>query len=178
MLHEFDIIVACTTKIGGIGYNGDIPWYIRDDMVHFRKITSLAPSGKTNAVIMGRLTWNSLPSKPLKNRVNIVVTSKHDMDVDLFLRVASSLDDALQQASNIPNIHKIFIIGGGKLYQDAIQHDLCNRVYVTYITPATFIPFDTFFPLEYMHSNFTKENESSTYNNGDIQYTFVTYIKN
>jgi len=170
------MIVACTAKVGGIGYNGDIPWYVKDDLVRFRRVTTLAPCGKVNAVIMGRLTWDTLPNKPLKNRVNIVVTSKHDIKEGDVV-IASSLNDALNKATNIENINKVFVIGGGKLYQEAISHNNCNRVYVTYVIPRTFIPMDTFFPIEFMHSNFTKESESVTYDNGDLQYTFATYIK-
>lgn len=46
-------------------------------MAYFAKVTSVAPEGKANAVIMGRNTWESIPPKfrPLPNRVNVVLTT-------------------------------------------------------------------------------------------------------
>lgn len=71
------LIVACTAK-NGIGKDGGLPWRLPKEMGYFARATSSAPAGKHNAVIMGRNTWESIPSKfrPLKDRFNIVVTSR------------------------------------------------------------------------------------------------------
>lgn len=54
----------------GIGKNGDLPWPKNpDDLQWFKECTN----GK--AVVMGRKTWESLPRKPLPNRLNFVITS-------------------------------------------------------------------------------------------------------
>jgi len=167
------MIVACTEN-GGIGFKGSIPWYVRDDLIRFRKITTLAPIGKTNAVIMGRNTWESLPYKPLKGRVNIVLSTSH---VDGTPLIARTLDEALLQATSVENIHKIFVIGGGAVYKQAIEYDQCRRVYITRVEPSTPIEVDAFFPLQYMYENFQQENTSSSYEDGKCSYTFMTYIR-
>jgi dihydrofolate reductase len=62
-------IIACDPK-GGIGYQNKLPWSkIEGDLPRFKELTT----GKT--VVMGRNTWDSLPRKPLPNRINYVVSS-------------------------------------------------------------------------------------------------------
>lgn len=71
------LIVACTTK-NGIGKDGGLPWKLPKEMAYFRQATMSCPPGTRNAVIMGRNTWESIPPKfrPLRERVNVVVTSR------------------------------------------------------------------------------------------------------
>ena len=72
----FSLILASTLN-GGIGVNGRIPWEIKDEIMLFKQITTSVNSYiKKNAIIMGYDTWKSLPFKPLKNRINIILTSK------------------------------------------------------------------------------------------------------
>ena len=61
-------IIAAVAADGAIGRRGDLLWHIPDDLRHFKSLTIGAP------VIMGRLTWESLPKRPLPKRLNIVVT--------------------------------------------------------------------------------------------------------
>ena len=68
-----NLIVALCKNNNGIGFENKIPWYLKEELNYFKKITT---SWKTNVVIMGRNTWESLPKKPLLNRVNIVITSQ------------------------------------------------------------------------------------------------------
>ena len=53
---------------GGIGKNGQLPWYIPEDLKNFKKITL------NSTIVMGRKTWDSLPFKPLPKRKNIIFT--------------------------------------------------------------------------------------------------------
>ena len=77
---NINIIVAYCKKSRGIGKDNGLPWHLKGDMTYFKKKTSYAefPNCK-NVVIMGYNTWMSIPvkCKPLKNRVNIVITKKH-----------------------------------------------------------------------------------------------------
>lgn len=73
-------MVAAMSLNNGIGREGGLPWKLKGEMSYFRNVTSTVPeaeSGKRNAVIMGRKTWSSIPSKfrPLKGRVNIVISA-------------------------------------------------------------------------------------------------------
>ena len=60
----------------GIGYNGDLLEHVPEDLKRFKELTT------NNIVVMGRKTWDSLPKKPLPNRLNIVVTSKQIEDME------------------------------------------------------------------------------------------------
>lgn len=63
------LILACDPK-GGIGYQNKLPWdKIQGDLPRFKQLTE----GKV--IVMGRNTWDSLPKKPLPNRLNIVITN-------------------------------------------------------------------------------------------------------
>ena len=80
------IVIVAATKANGIGVNGRLPWRLPGDMAYFARITSNAPEGYTNAVIMGRKTWESIPLKfrPLPKRVNLVIS--RNCDYDLYVR--------------------------------------------------------------------------------------------
>ncbi len=63
-------MILCTDSKGGIGKNGTIPWHSTEDFKHFKNETQ----GKK--VLMGYRTWESLPKRPLPDRMNIVVTTR------------------------------------------------------------------------------------------------------
>jgi dihydrofolate reductase len=63
------IIIAAMAENRVIGKNNVMPWSLKEDMAHFRLLTSGWPC------IMGRKTWESLPKKPLPGRLNIVISS-------------------------------------------------------------------------------------------------------
>jgi len=70
-------LIAAVSENGVIGINGDLPWNVKSDMTRFKQLT-VGDGGDTNAVIMGRKTWDSLPDahRPLLNRINIVLTQQ------------------------------------------------------------------------------------------------------
>lgn len=76
-------IIVAATSTNGIGKGGQLPWRLPKEMAYFAKVTSAAPEGKTNAVIMGRNTWESIPPKfqPLQKRANIVLSRNKDLDL-------------------------------------------------------------------------------------------------
>ena len=83
------IIVAATHQMG-IGRAGRLPWpRIKAEIAYFARVTSRpecsAPANAINALIMGRKTWDSIPThlRPLRNRVNVVVSrSPHTLDLN------------------------------------------------------------------------------------------------
>lgn len=76
-------IIVAATKSNGIGQNGHLPWKLSKELKYFARVTSDAPEGKQNAVIMGRNTWESIPTKfrPLPKRLNIVLSHSPDYDL-------------------------------------------------------------------------------------------------
>ena len=69
-------MVVASTPGGGIGKEGKLPWHLPGDMAFFKALTT-SPAGSTNAVLMGRNTWLSLPPKfqPLPGRLNVVISA-------------------------------------------------------------------------------------------------------
>lgn len=69
-------LIVAATKTNGIGKNSRLPWRLPNEMAYFARVTSDAPEDHVNAVIMGRNTWESIPSKfkPLKGRANVVIS--------------------------------------------------------------------------------------------------------
>src|SRR6202000_2949864 len=65
-------LVLAMAENGVIGKYGAIPWRIADDMKRFKALTLGKP------VVMGRKTWDSLPRKPLPDRVKIVINATVD----------------------------------------------------------------------------------------------------
>lgn len=93
--------------------NGEMPWHIKEEFRHFKNTTFGYP------VIMGRKTFNAL-GKPLKGRLNVVISRQHDLFKESEnLTFFNSLEKAVDFFVN-KKAEKIFIIGGGEIYRQAI----------------------------------------------------------
>lgn len=160
-----NIIVAVDEK-WGIGYKNELLVRIPADQRFFRETTT------GNVVIMGRKTLESFPGgQPLKNRTNIVITSKEDYQVKDAI-VVHSVEEALEQVKDVPS-ENIYVIGGASIYEQMLS--LCDTAHVTKINYT--YQADTYFPnLDEMPEwQITGESEEQTYY--DIEYTFVKYEK-
>lgn len=132
-MRRVNLIVAATHN-WGIGRRGDLPFRLRGDMQHFKRVTTTTPPNKKNVVIMGRLTWESLPAsfKPLPSRFNVVVSEKLTQDgVPDDVLISKSLSDAIKTFDNSTEIHEIFIIGGERLYKEALELEIVDKVFLT-----------------------------------------------
>lgn len=177
-------LVAAVDKNFGLGKNNTLVWRLPSDLKHFSEITTTVKNpASMNAVIMGRKTWESLPEKhrPLKNRLNVVL-SRENLKLPEGVILASSLDDALEKIGHFapgagggkPSIENIFVIGGGKVYQEAINHPACERIYLTQID-STF-DCDTFFPkIDENRFRITDQSEPMTENK--LEFRFLVYEK-
>lgn len=138
------LIVACDPK-GGIGYNNKLPWTnIQGDLPRFKELTT----GKV--VVMGRNTWESLPKKPLPNRINVVVSST---DIPGITTLTGLPDE-----DNM-DLRDVYLIGGAKLINSSWH--LIDEVYLT----RTFSEYtcDTFIDLVKLEREFVcwfKENST------------------
>lgn len=136
---EFEIIWA-VDEDDGLGREGSIPWHVPQDLKNFRLITTRGDN--ENIVIMGRKTWDSIPEmfKPLKGRVNIVISRDPGKIVDFdkyYNQVAFvySFDEALALAEAIvmKEDSDVFVIGGGQVYAEAIEHEGCVGIHETIV---------------------------------------------
>lgn len=103
---------------------------------------------KQNAVIMGRKTWESIPEafRPLPGRVNVVLSRQQDAsygDADSVV-TAGSLQEGLEKLQG-ENIERVFVIGGGEVYKEAMASDDLIAIHVT-IVESDDIECDTFMP--------------------------------
>ena len=131
--------IAAVADNGTIGINGDLPWHLPDDLKYFMLTT------RGHHVITGRKNYESIPDKyrPLKDRVNIVVTRNADYEAPGAV-VLGSLEEALEHAGSASE-DEVFIIGGGQIYKEAFVKHVVQRLYLTLVHAD--ISGDTHFPL-------------------------------
>lgn len=108
---------------GVIGANGTLPWHLPEDLAHFKRTTLGCP------VIMGRKTWDSIPTKfrPLPGRTNVVVTRQNNWQEN-GSQPAKSMREALQFCEQSAHV---WVIGGAQIYAQALP--LAHSIVVTEI---------------------------------------------
>ncbi len=172
---NFSIIAAIDNK-RGIGKDNTIPWHLSGDFKHFARVTShTEDEAKQNAVVMGSKTWESLPEsyKPLPGRLNVVLDRREEYPVPEGVLAFNSFDDALNSLEKRTDVERVFIIGGGQVYAEAITREECNELILTEIQKT--FSCDTFFP---KIPEVYKEVERSEYHKEkEIKYQFVRYTK-
>lgn len=174
-------IIVAATHSNGIGKAAGLPWHIPSELKYFARVTTRLPPSITssntpagvkvqNAVVMGRKTWDSIPTKfrPLKGRVNVVLSrdaaseavekdgaiwapSLREAVVLLNkLRVEDGTQDISQghQSLQVPErVARVFVIGGEQIYKAAIEEQevsFVDKVLLTRVEGEW--GCDTFFP--------------------------------
>lgn len=181
-MRSYEIIVARDLD-NGIGYKNDIPWNLKGDMKRFRNLTSETENCKIGCVIMGRSTFYSIGEehRPLKNRLNIVISSTMEDYKGANMVVVRSLEEALEitcSENYRDTISKVFIIGGSSIYSQALKkyENLCSKIHITEVCGK--YECDRFF-VPSLPSNFSITSESELKNEyyGDkiFYYKFFTY---
>ncbi len=109
------IIISAVAKNGVIGRsNGEMPWHVKEEFQHFKNTTFGFP------IIMGRKTFETL-GKPLKGRLNIILTNKKDINFPVEdVKIFHSLKDAYSFCEK-GKYEKAFVIGGGEIYSQAME---------------------------------------------------------
>jgi len=127
------IIVAAVDINGGLSKDGAIPWKSPADMRHFKALTTWTRTRTRtwNAVIMGRVTWETLPTRPLPGRVNIVITQKDMKSLPENTYQFSSLYEAHQYLCDRGDIENQFIIGGAQLYAETVEKNWARTLHLT-----------------------------------------------
>lgn len=108
--------IAAMTQDRVIGLNNGIPWHYSEDFKRFKRVTL------NSAIIMGRKTWESIGSKPLPQRRNIVISRGVVEGVEHY----SSIEQALQACWEEKSV---WLIGGGQIYAQGLSH--CNHLDIT-----------------------------------------------
>ena len=130
-------LIAAVSKNGVIGLQGGLPWNLPEDMKYFKEKTT------HQIVIMGRKTFESLP-KVLPNRLNVIISRNPDYEVPVGCMVFTSLEEALDTLK-VQKTKEIFIIGGEQIFQEALDGDFVDTLYLTHINYET--QGDTYLPV-------------------------------
>lgn len=154
------VAIAALSQNRIIGRGGQLPWYIPEDMQHFKSMTL------GYSVIMGRKTYESL-GKPLQGRLNIVLSQTLPLKMK-GIQVARDINEALRISQGI----SAFIIGGEEIFNQTLH--LCNRIFLTEVQMEC--EGDTYFPeldMTVWKECFRAERETQR----GLQYHFVEYVK-
>lgn len=125
-------MIAAMARNNVIGKDNDMPWHLPDDLKFFKSKTVGKP------VIMGRKTFESIGSRPLPNRPNLVISRNTELVCEGAV-VFGSVDEAL---ASLAGVEEVIIMGGGQLYTQMLPR--ADRLYLTMIDAE--IDGDTFFP--------------------------------
>lgn len=159
-------LIVAVDKNWAIGKNGKLLVSIPADMKFFRETTT------GNVVVMGKNTLNSFPNGlPLKNRVNIVMTTNRSFD-GKGADVVYSLEEVLEEVKKY-DTDQVYVIGGAAVYEQLLEY--CDTAYVTYIDYA--YEADRYFPnLDKMEGwKLEEKSEEQTY--FDVEYYFRKYVR-
>ena len=157
-------LIVNVDKNWAIGLGSKLLVRIPQDMKYFRSMTT------GHVVVMGRKTLESFPeSKPLLNRVNIVLTRDQGYQAPGAV-VVHSMEELKEELEKYPG-EEIFVIGGGQIYRELLP--LCDKAYVTKVDRA--FDADVYFPDldQDPQWKMTKVSEEQTY--FDLEYVFAVY---
>ena len=157
-------MIYARARNGVIGKQGQLPWHLPEDLAHFKRTTLGQP------VVMGRVTWESLPEKfrPLPGRTNVVVSRQTSFKAT-GAQVVSSLEAAM---ALFPTNEVVWLIGGAQLHAQALP--LASQIVVTEID-ADF-EGDAFAP-SLSPNDWTETQRSSHVSAQGLRYHLVTLQK-
>ncbi|MBK4215345.1 dihydrofolate reductase [Paracoccus caeni] len=111
-------LIVARARDNAIGKDNQIPWHIPQDLKMFQRETT------GGALIMGRLTWDSLPVRPLKNRLNCVLSRQSDIAEHVFPDTASAIRFCEGQGH-----FRIYGIGGEAVFREMLP--IADRLLLT-----------------------------------------------
>jgi len=157
-------LIAAVDNNNGIGYRGGLIYSLPDDLRRFKQLT------ENKIVVMGSGTLKSLPnSKPLKNRVNIVLS--RSMTADGII-VCGSVTELLSVIAKY-DTDDVFVIGGESVYRQLEKY--CARAYITRVD-AVSDKADRFFP-DLKNGGWTLASRSAVTEHDGVRYAYEEYRK-
>lgn len=150
------VIVAALARNGVIGRDNGLPWRLKADMQHFRRLTMGYP------ILMGRNTWLSL-GRPLPGRRNMVVSRDPQFRAD-GAEVFSSPEAAINAAADA---ERLFVIGGAQLYTTLLP--IADRLVLTEVWAD--VEGDAHFPM-FDRDDFVEERRDARLADADNEFDF------
>jgi len=127
-------LVVAASENNAIGKDNQLLWHLPKDMRFFKNTTWALP------IVMGRKTFESMGSKLLPGRLNIILTHQKELQIS-GAEVVNSLEAAIVLAEK-NDYKELMVIGGGQIYEMAMP--LASKIWLTRV--HTKIEGDTFFP--------------------------------
>ena len=175
---KFNIILATDSK-NWIWKDNNLAWKISEDLKYFKQITENTQDlAKLNAVIMGRKTWESIPSKfrPLPNRINCILSRSLKYEdtnskIDNYVLHFNDFEHCLEELEKKENVENIFLIGWASLYNQFINHPKLDKIYLTKVEWD--YNCDVFF--DWVQDNFVVESYTDTKDENWVKFSFWIY---
>ncbi|XP_019749781.1 dihydrofolate reductase [Hippocampus comes] len=179
-------VIAAVCKERGIGKNGTLPWNLPSEFQYFlRSVTQVSKPGKFNMLVWGKLCWFSNPQTmfPMANVLNAVLSETLATVPDYAHFLCQDLKSAVLMAAQYPLadlIETIWVVGGTRVYKDALDHPWCDLVFLTDIMAE--FECDVFFP-EMDPQVFKKQERfagvpSGIHEENGIKYQFQVFKRN
>jgi len=127
-------LVVAASENNAIGLNNQLLWHLPKDMRFFKNTTWGMP------ILMGRKTFESMGSKPLNGRLNIIITRNKNW-VSEDVTVVHTMEEAIALATKF-SYNELLVIGGGEIYKMALP--LAQKIWLTRV--HTTIEGDVYFP--------------------------------
>lgn len=162
-------MIAAIDENRGIGFQGKIPWHIKEDLLRFKNLTI----GKT--IIIGRKTYESLigyyqrSGRMMPKRKTIIITRQKLVSIPDGFWICHSIEEALDLAKKIEK-EEVFISGGAEIFAQGIKY--AEKLYLTIVKGV--FQADTFFP---DYSEFKKKVFEKSYKSGKIKFKFIELTK-
>lgn len=157
-------LIAAADENWGIGKDGKLLFSLKQDMKFFRETTT------GHIVVMGRKTLDSFPGKkPLKNRINIVLTRDKEFSRE-GVTVCGSVEEVTEEIQKLGR-DDVFVIGGAQIY--ALFLPLCEEAVITKVHAKG--NADTFIKNLDTDSEWKILQKSDTITENNIDFEFVTY---
>ena len=177
MTFGFCIIVA-TDNTGGIARDGKIPWSCPADLKWFRRQTL------GHVVIMGRVTWDTLPDSKLPGRTIVVMSRNEQLGVSLMQHDGRVLQvrgmaECLQWCALHHKSHpaqEFFVAGGAQIYNQFLTLEATSGIMQTKMSTEHYC--DQFFtvPRASFHMSHTSPLEGAESVGATIHtFTRTTY---
>lgn len=156
-------LIVAVSKNNIIGNKNTLVWNIPDDLKRFKFLTT------NNTIIMGRKTYQSI-GKKLPNRLNIVVSKQKGFNAPGCI-VVDSIEKAIKKSDNK---NDIFVIGGANIYNQFLEKDLIDKVYLTKIYEE--YEGDTVFDFSIYKGRFNISQVDRREIDG-LEYEFIDYTR-
>lgn len=151
-------LVVAASENNAIGRDNQLLWHLPKDMRFFKNTTWGLP------VLMGRKTFESMGSKLLPGRYNIILTTQQGYTVE-GATVVHTIEQAIELAAQ-QDYKELMVIGGGQIYEMTLP--IADTIWLTRVHVE--IDGDTFFPA--LDEQWTKVSRASNYPDEKHPFSF------